>query len=719
MVSSDFIPRWQNQALRPSGGGLLQTVLAGIVVLSDFHWRLGNGPVSSAELLLRGVFATGGLAAAWDLLFSQGGAGWLRGVAAALFLGRPARARRAGKVGVSVRVSGAAGLLLVFAQNVALVPLVRTEPAAPAYEDRFWAPPAETAAPHPSKEESEPSELLRWLQASRCAFASLLLLHAAGQKARAELDILDEEVGRPPHTTALLERPECRSALAAGARCRSFETWAVLWSYFPFAVLLGLNLWALAEVQGVVDTTLASGFERLAEVPLRLLASAVGLNYDRAKVAAATGAGAALLGPSALVLLFELSSLPLDLLAAERHFLDFQEIVLGAVEDVGRGSARPLSDAAQEVGGFAEAMFPQPATGVAQSSLGLTEDRTAALLAGLGSAARAARWRWETAAAAERKARTAAGRNRVFEAGGELAAAARGFLAGLRQGLLDFLLLAPRLLLGGLTGLAAALLQAVQELRAAGSRNGEQQAATTSTTTSTRPAPTEEEEKTGRDPRLAPPPYNDHDREPAFGRRTTWRRRPPGVAAAVDSRTHHRRGRAAGRSHGRRSHYGKGGAAGRSRHPQGGGNHCRRKEAGGPSHHHAGGASCGHYHLYREGNGAGHRDHHQPTGGAGSHLAGGASRGHLHLYREGKGAGRRDHHQPTGGTGSHLAGGTNRGLYHLCREGKGAGHQDHRHAGGGPSRHLAGRGSLYRRTGDRGGRQLAVAATTTREGLPA
>ena len=484
----------------------MQTVLAGIVVLSDFHWRLGNGPVSSTELLLRGVFATGGLAAAWDLLFSEGGAGWLRGVAAALLLGRPARARRAGKVGVSVRVSGAAGLLLVFAQNVALVPLVRTEPAAPAYEDRFWAPPAETAAPHPSKEESEPSELLRWLQASRCAFASLLLLHAAGQKARAELDILDEEVGRPPHTTALLERPECRSALAAGARCRSFETWAVLWSYFPFAVLLGLNLWALAEVQGVVDTTLASGFERLAEVPLRLLASAVGLNYDRAKVAAATGAGAALLGPSALVLLFELSSLPLDLLAAERHFLDFQEIVLGAVEDVGRGSARPLSDAAQEVGGFAEAMFPQPATGVAQSSLDLTEDRTAALLAGLGSAARAARWRWETAAAAERKARTAAGRNRVFEAGGELAAAARGFLTGLRQVLLDFLLLAPRLLLGGLTGLAAALLQAVQELRAAGSRNGEQQAATTSTTTSTRPAPTEEEEKTGRDPRLAPPP---------------------------------------------------------------------------------------------------------------------------------------------------------------------------------------------------------------------
>ena len=132
-------------------------------------------------------------------------------------------------------------------------------------------------------------------------------------------------------------------------------------------------------------------FERLAEVPLRLLASAVGLNYDRAKVAAATGAGAALLGPSALVLLFELSSLPLDLLAAERHFLDFQEIVLGAVEDVGRGSARPLSDAAQEVGGFAEAMFPQPATGAAQSGLGLTEDRTAALLAGLGSAARAAR----------------------------------------------------------------------------------------------------------------------------------------------------------------------------------------------------------------------------------------------------------------------------------------------------------------------------------------
>ena len=50
---------------------------------------------------------------------------------------------------------------------MALVPLVRTEPAAPAYEDRFWAPPAETAAPHPSKEESEPSELLRWLQASR------------------------------------------------------------------------------------------------------------------------------------------------------------------------------------------------------------------------------------------------------------------------------------------------------------------------------------------------------------------------------------------------------------------------------------------------------------------------------------------------------------------------------------------------------------------------
>ena len=80
-----------------------------------------------------------------------------------MFLGRPARARRAGKVGVSVRVSAAAGLLLVFAQNVALVPLVRTEPAAPAYEDRFWAPPAETAASHPSREESEPSELFRWL----------------------------------------------------------------------------------------------------------------------------------------------------------------------------------------------------------------------------------------------------------------------------------------------------------------------------------------------------------------------------------------------------------------------------------------------------------------------------------------------------------------------------------------------------------------------------
>ena len=437
MVDSDFIPRWQNQALRPSAGGLLQTTLAGIIVLSDFHWRLGQGPVSSAELFLRGVFATGGLAAAWDLLFSQGGAGWLRGVAAALFLGRPARARRAGKVGVSVRVSAAAGLLLVFAQNVALAPLDRTEPVAPAYEDRFWAPPAETAAPHPSKEESEPSELLRWLQASRCAFASLLLLHAAGQKARAELDVLDEEVGRPPNTTALLERPECQSALAAGARGRSFETWAVLWSYLPLAVLLGLNLWALAEVQGVVDTSLKHGFEWLAEVPLRFLASAVGLNYDRAKVAAATGAGVALLGPSALVLLFELSSLPLDLLAAERHFLDFQEIVLGAVEDVGRGSARPLSDAAQEVGGFAEAMFPQPAAGAAQSGLGFTEDRTAALLAGLGSAARAARWRWETAAATERKARTAAGRNRVFEAGGELAAAVRGFLSGLRQVLLD------------------------------------------------------------------------------------------------------------------------------------------------------------------------------------------------------------------------------------------------------------------------------------------
>ena len=172
--------------------------------------------------------------------------------------------------------------------------------------------------------------------------------------------------------------------------------------YSPYAVLLGLNLWAFAEVQGVVDTSLAHGLEWLAEAPLRLFASALGLNYDRAKALAATGAGAALLGPAALVLLFELSSLPADLLAVERHFLDFQEIVVGAVEDLGRGAARPLSDAAQEAGGFAEALFPRPPSGAAQTDLGLTEDRSAALLASLGTAARAARRRWARRARASR-----------------------------------------------------------------------------------------------------------------------------------------------------------------------------------------------------------------------------------------------------------------------------------------------------------------------------
>ena len=73
-----------------------------------------------------------------------------------------------------------------------------------------------------------------------------------------------------------------------------------------------------------------------------------------------------------LVLLLELSSLPLGLAATARHFLDFQEMVAGAVEDLGRGVVRPLSDAAQEAGSFAEALFPWPAFCAARIDLGLS-----------------------------------------------------------------------------------------------------------------------------------------------------------------------------------------------------------------------------------------------------------------------------------------------------------------------------------------------------------
>ena len=71
------VPHWRRLEVGPNLGTLVQLVLAALLWAWDLQLR-GGGPNSPVELLLWGVYTTAGLAAAWDLAFSQAGAGLLR-----------------------------------------------------------------------------------------------------------------------------------------------------------------------------------------------------------------------------------------------------------------------------------------------------------------------------------------------------------------------------------------------------------------------------------------------------------------------------------------------------------------------------------------------------------------------------------------------------------------------------------------------------------------